>query len=179
MLQDYVETWGTRFEQNIVPDEIRERLEIEPSIMWKSVPTLIHHKMLEDSISVTEVVHCKLKFLSFYDTVISGIDFHCSNVVEHLLADPHIYSKVCFHIQCHHLQDGAPSKEDLCSIIRQSIWHCCSGVNSKRLIHGNINQDTCRETQQLWTDVLKEPHRIFATNYIISRLVSRDIHQPR
>ena len=178
MLDDYLELWMTRFRENLVPRDMCERLQLDSphlsSSSWQFVPEIIHRKPIDDSIIVTALVHEKLKSLSFYDTVIAGIDFHCSNIVETMLNDVAIRSDAARYIQRQHGHDGPISDEALGTIIRRSMWTCSSGINSKRPLMWDVKcEDEPKRVlgdEELWTAVLKEPHRNYAHSYISSRL---------
>jgi len=179
MLDEYLDLWGSRFKQRTVPQSIYKRLDLslsgESSPLWILLPEMIHHKATDDSVVVTALLHEKLHALSFYDVVIAGVDFHCSNVVEVMMNDEKICSEVASYNQCHHLHDGHSSKEVIASVIRRCMWHCSSAINSKRPLAEdvNLNESDTDVNRALWTDIFKEAHRSYAVSYITSRLVLR------
>ncbi len=183
MIDRYISKWHARFCEGLINEEIATRCFKSAKVKWIDVPSLLH----KDSVQQGSMLVAPLVFgnkpvtaLVMNDVTISGIDFHCSNVLDTILQDKAIYSCLLAKISSDHDDtfksvmtkgvDGAVTRESLIHILKSCMWTFSSGVNVRQSLHGNVRKPLSQlPMYELWSEV-KPSIESFATKYISSRL---------
>ena len=176
MLHEFSKTWLLRFNgYHVIPTIPKLTSSSTEELNWNDIPTIIHAKTRQQSerlvtMSVFDST-AGIAALTTNDVCPAGIDFHCSQVVEHLLSRTHVYSCLC-----EKLKPELPPKSDInrdwiASKVKQCIWNYSSGVNRRRpLIDLKEKSDHDSVLKRLWDDVLSRPFDEYTKNFVKDRL---------
>jgi len=189
MLDEYIHIWGARFQLESVPKNITDVLFPKQCtttlIKWSAIPHLLHSPIrLETSSRLIPPMVTKSKegltMLKFSDITLSGIDFHCCNVLESILSDRVIFSNICDKVQKLEFDDssmmpGDTSKlrEHALKCLKKCMWKFSSSISNKRLLFSGVANVAVRQEEllyPLWEMVIPNIHA-YASRYVEGRLV--------
>lgn len=182
MLHSFAKIWLNRFNGvHAIPATIisnstmGQTSSTTDELGWYCIPFLIHAKAREQSRTLVTMSmvdsHDGVVALTTNDVCPAGIDFHCSQVVEHLLSRPNLYSCLC-----ERLQDLLPSNNEInrdwiASKVKQCIWNYSSGVNRRRTLMGSTKRSDCASAlKRVWDDVLSSPFDDYVKKFVKDRL---------
>lgn len=189
MLQTYVQVWHRRFEAELVPEAVAARLcssassgtanSTTLSRRWSELPALIHRRAREQSNDrVSALCTNGIDRLYFEDISVEGLDFHCSAVIDELLADQELCGI------CHDLVVlSSPSGDDcvpesaegrrtwLESFMKSCMWNLSSSVNRRRpLLTEKAVSTTKDRYSELWTELIAPKALAYQKKYVEQRL---------
>jgi hypothetical protein len=181
MLDGYIFRWHQRFQQQRIDKETASRCFKETVVNWIEVPYLLHKYAIDQSqkyVSPLILGNTPLIALKMNDVSASGIDFHCSNVLDFILRNDKVYSDLSHKLSsssensslCRG-KDGMVTKESLAKLLKECMWNFSSGVNVRRSLVGTKKEVMSKlPLYQFWSlDV--EPHiKSFVHLYIHGRL---------
>ena len=144
MLQNYAKVWQHRFEEEQVMNE-QLALACLPkhckdsgndgdtkSIRWIDVPTLLH-PVERSSNAILPLLVRPILSLKYGDFTPSGVDFHCSNVLDIPLYNLNMQSRI---IELYSGGNDESAKtlsiQEIGGILKRACWDHCSGVNYRR-----------------------------------------------
>jgi len=190
MLDEYIHTWGERFQLDSVPTNITNVLfpkqRTNTNIKWGAIPQLLHASIrLENSSQLIPPMITRNKegltvVLKMSDITPSGIDFHCCNVLESILSDRIMYSNICEKVKKLELNDNGmiyadetKLREYALNCLKKCMWRFSSSINNRRLIFAGTADDVVRREvllYNLWEMVLPSINA-YASRYLAKRLV--------
>ena len=181
MLDDFLILWYRRFKEDQIDKIIADRCFKKVQAKWIEVPYLLHKEAIEKSLAHVSPLILGQKpvvSLSLHDVSVSGIDFHCSNVLDSILQNQNLYSKLSNELvirlentSVYKTKDGFITKDSLKRLLKGYMWTFCSGVNVRRSFAGNIKQPLNQTPMyQFWSGFVAPHVNLFATSYITCRL---------
>ena len=167
-----------------VPSDIAKRADptAATSLKWIDVPTVIHARpKIQSSSHVMPLVQTRLDKLSFQDVCLAGVDFHCSSVLDHVIANEAEYKR-CLEGLCGIVLPAGlgpvPTDKDkerayLMQTMKTCMWKFSSGVNHRRPLCSESQTD--KETkedalQRFWDNALSSNVEHFRKKYVQDRL---------
>jgi hypothetical protein len=129
----------------------------------------------ESSARVQPLVQAGLQQLRFEDVPLEGVDFHCSPIVDALLADTE-WSAMCQDILTLTSFSRDPEPQSLADTLRDCIWDHSSGVNHRLawqevcLRDGPPRQLPEKPNANLWRELVAPRVRAFQEQFIRDRL---------
>lgn len=171
MLQRYACLWQTRYKNEAC------QLASCPAMSWRAVPQLLHatahHK-------ATQAVPHQIPCLYLADITLEGVDFHCSNVLEHLATDQTLFD-LCHDLlmlsssTTHEIPEASERRAWILDTWRSAMWTYSAGVNRRRplllpatglppapITHANNNN--------MWNELLAPKVQAFQKAYVEQRL---------
>jgi hypothetical protein len=150
MLRHFAEVWNERFSAGAVPKEIQLQLastkENVADLRWCDLPTLIHKSSsLQSEARVAALTEDGILQLSMVDLSIEGIDFHCSPVLDNILADRELAETYLTRLSTFDDSLGrVPSTWDerrswLEGILKSCMWKYSAGINRRRSLTTTVN----------------------------------------
>ena len=179
MLHSYVITWLRRFQLVSVPTSLERSLSTAEttlqSISWFDVPQLLHSKARAQSEElITSKLICSngIPKLTAMDVSSAGIDFHCSNVVEHLLSQRELYIALSERLAKLKSIQVVADREWISDQLKSMIWNFSSGVNHRRLLLESRSSNKVNDTEMkaIWNEVVKQSFDIFTKKFVRDRL---------
>mmetsp|Transcript_14059 Transcript_14059/g.20570 ORF Transcript_14059/g.20570 Transcript_14059/m.20570 type:complete len:282 (+) Transcript_14059:70-915(+) len=190
MIDDFVRLWGYRFLQRqleipLHPGIVTLRFPNlggssslsfqQTAIYWDQVPSMVYARSSEQSLaSVRPIVTQQLYSLRVHDITPSGIDFHCSNVLESLCTNASFNKKLL------ELQPRVnATKEGILETLKQCMWEYCSGVNHRRYfnekssVSSNDNGDQESYLRSFWKSEAEPTVNTFVRRYIATRMSNK------
>ena len=176
MLYSYAITWLRRFQSVSVPASLERSLSTAETTLqstsWFDVPQLLHAKARAQSEElITSKLICSngIPKLTAMDVCSAGIDFHCSNVVEHLLSQRELY--IALGERLSHNQK-ITDREWISDQLKSMIWNFSSGVNHRRLLLESRSSNKVNDTEMkaVWNEVVKQPFVIYTKRFVRDRL---------
>ena len=183
MLDDFVYIWHQRFKEKRINEKIANRCFKDKPARWIDVPYLFHKDAINQSLTYVSplILDTTRPFiaLAMNDVSPSGIDFHCSNVLDFILRNDDVYSNLSTKVSLYDGElsslskgiDGLVTKESLINVLKGCMWSFSSGINVRRSLSG-IEKKAMKNQPlyELWS-VDVEPHvKSFVTKYISARL---------
>jgi hypothetical protein len=168
MLQRYAHLWQTRFRES---EATRLPPCVDPATSWQTVPRQLHAAAHSKA---SQAVPQQIPCLRLSDITLEGVDFHCSNVLEHLATDQTLLDL------CHDLLVLAASPTDqippaserrewILDTWRSAMWTYSAGVNRRRplippgpplpVLHANM-----------WNELVAPKVHAFQKAYVEQRL---------
>jgi hypothetical protein len=188
MLIGYNQLWRERFASPELRSDISTTLKVAHAsvsddsnnfqLTWRGIPELIHQCAKNRSeIHVTPLVKSGIEKLLLSDICLEGVDFHCSSVLDHILADD-VNDELYEHLatlEGIRPQAAKPLRRSwLESILKKCMWNYSSGVNHRRPIDNSAHKkESSNATEQLkilWEDRFAPKAREFMNRYIRERL---------
>jgi len=181
MLDEFYMKWNRRFQEGAIDNAIAKRCTKGIQHKWIDMPTLLHKYSIERSSNqVTALISGDkpLLALSLHDISPSGIDFHCSSILDSILNDRTVYTELKGELNSElrqHLssidENESNLKEAMMSILKRLMWTFSSGVNFRQLISGEKKQLLNQlPLYTVWQQNV-DPHvKRFASSYITYRL---------
>lgn len=164
MMDSFMQIWSGRFTQRSVDDTVigllRKRFpHLSDDLLWKDVPLLMHS--LHPSVDINQLTKDGFEKLLKNDISASGIDFHCSNIVEALLQNNDFHSSLSQKIE--------GNSNDLVDIVKSMMWNYSSGINHRIKIQNN--GDKVNDVlKSLWKDLAVPLLKEYTDRYIEHRL---------
>jgi len=179
MLGNYVEIWGRRFTEKVEKDIIKRLFPKDSSDQknWEEIPSLIYDPIrIENSSKLVLPMMTEGKFLTalnISDITPAGIDFHCSNVLQHLLSEKNIYEKICdkmIKLGLNEKKVAANRKEHVMVFLQKCMWRFSSSISNKTLISG---KKLCHseDLYHIW-EVVIPGVTSYTSRYLAAKLVS-------
>ena len=171
MLRQSLVTWRCRLRSGSIPEEVRQRLGPSSPIHWIDLPEFIHSKMRHCRIHLIEkLMKERLLRLTIWDLSLEGVDFHCSNVLDHFIENKAFVSACTDRLNQDPLLELKQSG-DLKTILERCIWQNSSGVNFRQpLLDDAVASDEQSKLKSLWQDLVSNPFVEFTTQYVTARL---------
>lgn len=186
MLHKYVHLWSSRFQEDSLPDEVLQRAKPgAPSLSqlkWIDIPTAIHERpKLQSQSHVPPLVQQTLEKLLLQDICLAGVDFHCSSVLDHAIANDADFER-CYEGLCAvAVQAGLsplPANKDkqrsyLMQVMKTCMWDFSSGVNHRRALCSDASKESSQKEAALrkfWDEHLASSVDDYMKNYVGSRL---------
>lgn len=144
-------------------------------LSWSCIPSLIHAKARQQSQNLVTMGMVNspggIAALTTNDVCPAGIDFHCSQVVDHLLSRPDIYSCLCERLKPLLPPKSEMNRDWITSKVKMLIWNYSSGVNRRRPLMGSLKKSDCDSVlKRLWDDVLSSPFEDYVKKFVKDRL---------
>ena len=178
MLDKYVSLWKSRFQRAKVDSDITARCfpSAGKEVAWEDVPRLIYSFDQNKKKNLEELLNHQLPFLKMHDMALSGIDFHCSNVIDVLVKDTSspFYIKLCNIL-------GGGSREKVGNMAKTIMWEYSSGINYRRDFVEHVkqggNDDMRRDSRlkTLWEEEASPIMKNFASSLVFTRLAKAAI----
>ena len=117
------------------------------------------------------------------DICLEGLDFHCSQVLPHVVLRNHeVYKKLLQVVEGHNVTERFPpgdlmgmarqkiQQDRILNLCCQAMWHCSAGVNLRRSIFAStaVSTKPSLQMQSAW-QILKEPVKQYAKTYVMQR----------
>mmetsp|Transcript_8294 Transcript_8294/g.10555 ORF Transcript_8294/g.10555 Transcript_8294/m.10555 type:complete len:211 (+) Transcript_8294:3-635(+) len=182
MLHSFAKIWLQRFNGvHAIPTTIVSNCTMGPTssttdeLNWSCIPFLIHVNARQQSQTLVTMSMFNspggVVALTTNDVCPAGIDFHCSQVIEHLLSRPYVYSCLCERLK-HVLPPNSEINRDwIASKVKQCMWDYSSSVNRRRTLMGSTKQSDCASVLKgLWDDVLSSPFDDYVNKFVKDRL---------
>ena len=167
MLQAYAQVWNYRFIQ-VAP--VPASAELDGVSTWQEVPSRVHTLA---NAKVQELVPPSIPFLQFQDITTEGVDFHCSNIVEHLGSDKQLVN-LCHDLLVLSAQELPREGEReviMFDLWRSAIWNCSAGVNRRRPLLPFAQKCLVDHNHRtMWSQLLAPKVQAFQETYVRSRL---------
>lgn len=186
MLHDYVHVWNTRFRDGNVPTNVLKRIHptapTPPELKWISVPAAVHsHPKLQSHSHVTNLVQRRLDKLTPQDICTAGVDFHCSSVLDHVIADEsdfeRCYERLCAIVIKAGLSPVPANKDKrrsyLMQVMKSCMWKFSSGINHRRPLLSEATKEMDQKEAALksfWDENLAECIETYMKKYVRDRL---------
>lgn len=180
MLHRYAQLWKERVVSETTPAEVTSRVihnsSSESSLWWHDVPHRIHQRAHEQSIErVTTLCLNGIDRLTLDDICVEGVDFHCSQVLDELLADQDLFG-TCLDLLILDDGDEVPTSREgrrshLEGILKHCMWEYSSGVNRRRPLHPDANGVAPNEKyKEMWHDLVAAKALAYQKKYVEKRL---------
>jgi hypothetical protein len=190
MLYHFANIWYHRTTSQIaVPDEISIRVQMGTTpngSIWSEIPSFIHQKVHEQGKNrVASLYTAGIDCLVLDDICVEGVDFHCSPIIEELLADEELCG-LCYDLVIlaaplesdgMHAAIPAPSERRtrLENIFKSAIWNFSSKVNHRRPLLPTTGNDssssaTSEPNAELWNEWISPRVARFQKSYVEERL---------
>lgn len=176
MLNSYASLWLQRFHSSelLTNDTIaglpKSKLldDKGDTIHMKDLPQILHEPSYQKSkelITREVVAPGGLVRLTETDICCSGIDFHCSPVVESLLSQARVYSALCERL-------SSNDRDWISSQVKTCIWNYSSGVNRRLALNKRHTETDQKELalRDVWNDILKNPFNEYTKSFVRQRL---------
>lgn len=177
MLHSFSKIWLHRFRgAYAVPTTIASTsaLSTNDDLNWNCIPSLIHAKARQESqrFVTTSMINTPVVVaLTTNDVCPAGIDFHCSQVVEHLLSRPDVYSCLCERLNPLLPPKSVSNRDWITSKVKTLIWNYSSGINRRRSLMRSTKQSDCDSIlKRIWDDVLSLPFDDYVKKFVKDRL---------
>ena len=203
MLHRYALTWASRFSGSL-PVAVAQKLnksEIDGKrnsmdqvdndkatgrsgpMSWSSIPQLCHeeHQVGSDLDNVSSMCERGIDRLSLQDVTLEGVDFHCSNILDHLLSLPAvgIASDLVTLLKWGETGpclDAKSKRLQLERMLKSCMWQYCSGINHREILSEDereCNDGSAKDPNlyaQIWTEYFAKATKEFQKDYIQQRL---------
>jgi hypothetical protein len=173
MLRRYATLWTTRFSQSTLPDEVLGLMSASNPRQWADVPSALHTPSKQSSDRhVCELLRTPIDRLRIENLCPEGIDFHCSSVLEYLVANKPI-AAICHDLLLLSGSDliSSDSDEWLQNFAKRCMWKYSAGLNRRLPLMNLVKKDDNDKYKQLWTELLEPCTLAFQKQYISQRLV--------
>ena len=187
MLHGYANIWNRRFESETIPEGVAARLHgsttgspVTPPLKWSDVPAQIHQRAREQGIDrLSALCTTGIDRLVLDDISVEGVDFHCSPVMDEILADQQLCGI------CHDLMilsnsgtEDIPESADgrrswLEGVLKRCMWNLSSGVNRRRPLLSDPPEDgssTNDRYSELWNELIAPRALSYQKKYVEQRL---------
>jgi hypothetical protein len=188
MLNLYAKEWNRRFQNDCdIPDPVKERVTASLSqtecLRWSSLPAIIHHTSMRQSTArVQPMVEQGLTALTFMDITTEGVDFHCSSILDVVIAD-HTLVKNCVtqlgditgSIGLGPMPSASNEKRAwLERVLKRCMWNFSAGVNRRLplVLDGQASPSDKKDDplEQIWRNLILPKTKAFAEHYVRERL---------
>ena len=191
MLQEYASLWFHRF-SSISSETCSHPLsfacmKVSSVSSWREVPAVLHDESskIQRSGHLSALLQNRLECLTLDDASCEGVDFHCSNIMDHLLNDSWLVGVASDIIK---LADDE-GEDSLANIKgnerliwfekrwKSDMWHYCSGVNhrlplvdSEKSVKPRPSIKTDTAHARVWKELVAPKVAQFQRDYIRHRL---------
>jgi hypothetical protein len=194
MLHDYVNLWFKRIQGVHVSSEVAHRVsqsdkasaspstESSSKLRWCDVPSSIHsHARRQSQSHVTPIAQNGLEKLSMQDICLAGVDFHCSAVLDHVIADDAIF-ELCYErlssIVTRAGLSPLPLNKDqrrpyMMRTLKKCMWKFSSGTNHRRSLLTETPKEINQQEAALkifWNANMASRVEIYLNMYVEDRL---------
>ena len=179
MLHSFSKIWLQRFNgAHAIPSIIASNCTPGPTsseLNWSCIPYLIHAKARQQSETLVTMSMVnspgRVVALTANDVCPAGIDFHCSQVVDHLLSRPNVYGCLCERLKTVLPPKSEMNRDWIASKVKECIWNYSSGVNRRRSLMGSTKQNECASVMKsIWDDALSSPFDDYVKKFVKDRL---------
>jgi len=179
MLQKYAQDWHSRL---LYPQQYPLPAQFQNIVGdWSSLPCHVHAMGKEQSLIRIPSASVVLDRLCLADVCKEGIDFHCSNLVEHLCKDISVLTALR-ECQTNTTMTATPTMtaadDDPQQLLKHCIWRYSAGVNLRRPLISRDEKLVPRDTiifdeaawKALWQDIVSPLVAAYQTKYLQERL---------
>ena len=191
MLHAYVGLWAGRAREAAIPTKVVERISqrnATPSVQnsaamrWWDVPTVIHARArVQSRTHVTQLAGQGIEKLSLQDICLAGVDFHCSSVLDHAIADDFVFEACCEKLSTISASEGlsplptnkGQRREYLVDTLKTCMWNFSSGVNHRRPLLTEAQVDEGEKEAALksfWDETVAPRVEEYMRTYVADRL---------
>ncbi len=182
MLHSFSKLWLLRFNGTYaIPSTIASTCSsgtissTKDNLSWSRVPSLIHEKARQQSQNLVTMSMVNspggIAALTTNDVCPAGIDFHCSQVVDHLLSRPAVFSCLRERLKPLLPPKSEMNRDWITSKVKMLIWNYSSGINRRRPLMGSVKKSDCDIVLKLlWDDVLSSPFDDYVKKFVKDRL---------
>lgn len=173
MCEGFVNLWSKRYRSHKVNVDIATKVfpSMKREICWVEVPVLIHSFDKNTKILDHLLNGQQLPFLKLHDISPSGVDFHCSNIVEFLVKDTAapIFTKLSKHL-------SNKSIDSVKEIIQNMMWNYSSGINRRRYFFDRSKDEGTSKAgdtilKEIWDEDVQPLMKKFTDAYLSTRLI--------
>ena len=136
---------------------------------WLRVPAVVHERARQQSLAQVRPLN-GLDCLTLHDLCLQGVDFHCSSIIESLLADAP-FCELCTDLLSFADARKTEDSSQLAAIFKRCIWTYSSGVNRRRPLI-ETSQDDDDEYREFWEQLVEPRVTAFQKDYLKQRLVT-------
>jgi hypothetical protein len=181
MLNLCITQWYRRFKDNKIDKDITKRcFNHSTQVSWNEVPYMLHREARRKSeryVPPLILGQNPVIALTLNDITASGVDFHCTNVLDYLLQDERCHTHISQAWKSDHKNnctvDGSTSNETLMTMLKGWMWTYSSGVNFRRSFAGYDKPPlSSMYFYQQWTTIVEPQMKLFVNNYIKCRINS-------
>jgi hypothetical protein len=185
MLRSYADLWYRRFTNESVPRVVVTRVfgisvSPDPATSWQDTIKKLHHRAKEQgSCRVDALASHGIDSLTIDDVCIEGVDFHCSPIIDKLLADEELCG-LCNDFLILFDDDGSMVSSSftemssrLASVFKKCIWKHSSGINRRRPLFSGKAPSALGigKSTRLWNEILSSRIASYQRSYVEQRLV--------
>jgi hypothetical protein len=185
MLRCYADLWYRRFTSDSAPDMVLTRvfgasIVPEPSASWQETLKKLYQRAKEQGSSrVDALASDGIDRLIIDDVCIEGVDFHCSPIVDKLLAEEELCG-LCHDFLILFGNDGSISSSSptemhsrLASVFKKCMWTHSSAINRRRplIAVDAASSPGIDKYTRLWNEILSSRVASYQRSYIEQRLV--------
>jgi len=170
MIDGFVSLWCNRYRSSKVEPDVVTRCfpASTKEVIWKEVPDLMHS--FNNVLAVLgPLLNSQLPSLTMHDISPSGIDFHCSNVIDMLVRDTSFSSKLYILLG----PSASNAKDEVMKILKTMMWDYSSGVNHRRAFDHRKNESVKTlgtNFKAFWEEEAQPLVNTFTSAYISARL---------
>jgi len=172
MIDKFVALWTERYRMRYMEPSISQIIcqPLADPMLWKDVPSYLYRQTIQSSANLLLTLQkIPLPLLTKHDICPSGIDFHCSNILNIL------FRPTCqFYLNLRSMYKDN-TDEDLENLTKKIMWDYSSGVNNRRIISTGKACTKFEEDhalKSLWDHYAYPLVQQFTDNYIDTRLAS-------
>ena len=190
MLYQFASIWHDRMTcQIVVPDDIVNRMLLakppnRSALQWSDIPISIHQKVHEQGKDrVASLCSSGLDRLVSDDICLEGVDFHCSPIIDALLADEQLFG-FCSDLIIlatpseslgTQMESSLERRSNLKGVLQTAIWNFSSSVNRRRPLHTTVNDSSLLTEDsdahaELWNEWIAPRVARFQKQYVEERL---------
>ena len=181
MLRRYAQLWKERLDSSDLPADVATRVFPQSSCItratWRDVPMRIHQDARDQGIERVSVLCSNgIDRLTMHDISVEGVDFHCSNILDELIADRQL-TALCLDLLILADVDNIPSSDDgrrahLEEVLKSCMWRYSSGVNRRRPLYpdSGVLPASDDNYKELWTDLVAPKAHAYQRSYVNQRL---------
>ncbi|GKZ01250.1 hypothetical protein MPSEU_001076000 [Mayamaea pseudoterrestris] len=183
MLHQYANVWANRFaSRTALSGELQIKVDAESTapLTWTNVPRAVHPSNIIN-LSVQKVSDFvapgATPKLRLPDVCVEGVDFHCSPILDHLLANDRLFG-VCADLLRLSGETLCPSEDRtrVEGFLKKCMWDYSAGVNHRRplIVDGEATSGeggaVAKERSAIWKDLYEANVRRYQIQYVKHRL---------
>jgi len=170
MMDQFMDLWSQRYHNRQVDMNVLQNLkprfpQLSDDVYWKDVSALVHS--LNTVAGIAPLLQSGFLKLELNDISPSGIDFHCSNIMDVLMDRTGMFYNNLIALI------GSKADTEVELIVKKMMWDYSSGTNNRRKILGQNISSTPEGDEQikkLWDQEAVPLVKKFTDAYIASRL---------
>lgn len=188
MLRSYASTWMQRFRSkedihSQVSEDVKNLIQQQTDgkgtrvPAWSQIAGCIHKRAHEQArLRVTPLCVSGLDCLSLNDVTWQGVDFHCSNIIDHLLSSDPSFVDLCLDLLGKRPEGGNNDQHSwLVNILKRCMWDYSAGVNRRRPLLSCSDGKAATETdnyKEFWEQLVLSKVTAYQKSYLEHRLVN-------